>query len=79
MADLLTDADVEKVLLGLHQLVAELFQVLIGGVEAGIADQALLFPVGDLALHLGDLLLEMAQDLGRVDRMNENGDVEDFV
>ncbi len=73
------DADVEEVLLGLHQLVAQLFQVLIGRVQGGIAHQALLFPPGDLALDFGDFLLEMAQNLGRVHGMDEYGDVEDLV
>jgi len=69
----------KRVLLGLHQLVAQLFKVLIGGIETGIATN----PFSSLwAIWLctsGDLLLEMAQDLDGLDRMDEYRDVEDLV
>jgi hypothetical protein len=73
------DAHVEKVFLGLHQLVAELFQVLIGGIQCRVAYETLFFATRDLALYLRHFLLEMAQDLGRINRVYEYGDIEYLI
>src|SRR5690606_15241275 len=70
---------VEELLLSLLELVSQVLQVLVSHVEDGVTDESLLFPDTNLALHLGYLSLELAEHSGCLDRVDEDGDVEDSV
>src|SRR3989344_3801277 len=72
-------ADVKNFLGRLLEGVAQIFQVLISGVQFRVAHHTLFFPQVNLALDFGDFFLELAQNTRSFHRMNKNGNIKNFV
>src|SRR3989338_6001031 len=72
-------SDLKNALLRLLQRVAQLFEVGVRRVEHRVPHHSLLLARRYLALHLSDLFLEFAQHLVGVHRVDEYGNVDDFV
>src|SRR3989338_7277234 len=71
--------DVKDFLGRLLESVAQIFQVLISGVQFRVANHTLFFPQVNLALDFGDFFLKLAQNARSFHRMNKNGNIEHFV
>src|SRR3989338_6733212 len=71
--------DFKDALLRLFEGTAQILKVGICGIKHRVAHHALLFARGYLALNLGDFLLEFPEHFARVHRMNEYGNVQNFV
>ena len=51
----------------------------MGRIQHRVSDHSFFFPDVDLRLNLGHFFLELAQNVGGVDGMDENGNVKNFI